>query len=50
MIYNTLNGPLAQQDPQIEAAIADELHRQESALEMIASVNFASLATMQAQG
>ena len=37
-------------DPQIHAAIASELDRQQSTLEMIASENFAPLAVMQAQG
>jgi glycine hydroxymethyltransferase len=37
-------------DPQVAAAIADELIRQETTLEMIASENFAPLAVMQAQG
>jgi glycine hydroxymethyltransferase len=37
-------------DPQVWAAIADEQHRQESTLEMIASENFAPISVMQAQG
>ena len=42
--------PLAQADPQVDAAVKAELHRQQSTLEMIASENFAPLAVMQAQG
>src|SRR6188472_3391662 len=42
--------PLREADPQVHAAIADELVRQESTLEMIASENFAPIAVMQAQG
>ena len=37
-------------DPEVYAAIASELHRQQSTLEMIASENFAPVAVMQAQG
>ncbi|MPY79933.1 MAG: aminotransferase class I/II-fold pyridoxal phosphate-dependent enzyme [Actinophytocola sp.] len=37
-------------DPEIAAAIDDELHRQQSTLEMIASENFAPLAVLAAQG
>ena len=42
--------PLREADPQVHAAIADELLRQESTLEMIASENFAPVSVMQAQG
>jgi glycine hydroxymethyltransferase len=42
--------PLREADPQVHAAIADELVRQESTLEMIASENFAPISVMQAQG
>jgi len=45
-----LGRSLEQTDPQVFAAIADELARQEGTLEMIASENFAPLAVMQAQG
>ena len=45
-----LNGGLAETDPEVHAAIAAELHRQSSTLEMIASENFAPLAVMAAQG
>src|SRR5437588_12404302 len=41
---------LAQADPEVEQAIAQELIRQQSTLEMIASENFAPAAVMQAQG
>jgi glycine hydroxymethyltransferase len=37
-------------DPEVHAAIAAELHRQQSTLEMIASENFAPTAVMAAQG
>ncbi|GAA5107103.1 serine hydroxymethyltransferase [Haloechinothrix salitolerans] len=37
-------------DPEISAAIDDELRRQRSTLEMIASENFAPVAVLQAQG
>ena len=42
--------PLAQFDPEVAAAIDAELNRQQSTLEMIASENFATVATMEAQG
>ena len=45
-----LNESLAAIDPAVHSAIADELARQQSTLEMIASENFAPLAVMQAQG
>jgi len=45
-----LNAGLAQADPEVAAQIANELHRQQGTLEMIASENFASVATMEAQG
>ena len=45
-----LHRPLAATDPEVAAAIAAELHRQQSTLEMIASENFAPVAVMQAQG
>ncbi len=45
-----LNRSLADVDPEIHTAISQELARQESTLEMIASENFAPLAVMQAQG
>jgi glycine hydroxymethyltransferase len=45
-----LGRSLRDTDPQVFAAIGDELVRQESTLEMIASENFAPLSVMQAQG
>ena len=42
--------PLALADPEVDQAIAQELIRQQSTLEMIASENFAPSAVMQAQG
>ncbi|GAA3837685.1 serine hydroxymethyltransferase [Streptomyces coacervatus] len=47
---NALNTPLAELDPEVHAALAAELHRQQSTLEMIASENFAPTAVMEAQG
>ncbi|MFO0816409.1 MAG: serine hydroxymethyltransferase [Pirellulales bacterium] len=41
---------LAQQDPEVWAAVRDEALRQEDGLEMIASENYTSLAVMQAVG
>src|SRR5690349_16046927 len=46
----TLSASLAELDPDVFQAIAAELHRQQSTLEMIASENFAPVAVMQAQG
>ncbi len=45
-----LGESLAELDPDVYRAIADELVRQQCTLEMIASENFAPLAVMQAQG
>ncbi|MFI6522977.1 serine hydroxymethyltransferase [Spirillospora sp. NPDC050679] len=45
-----LNEHLAAADPEVARAIADELHRQQSTLEMIASENFAPVAVLEAQG
>jgi glycine hydroxymethyltransferase len=45
-----LDAPLAELDPEIAEAVASELHRQQSTLEMIASENFAPRAVMEAQG
>src|SRR5688500_11008946 len=45
-----LHRPLAEADPEVAAAIAAELRRQQTTLEMIASENFAPVAVMQAQG
>jgi glycine hydroxymethyltransferase len=41
---------LADTDPEINAAIANELHRQNSGLELIASENFVSQAVLEAAG
>ena len=46
----TLGLGLADVDPQVYRAIAAELNRQESTLEMIASENFAPQSVMEAQG
>ncbi|GAA0361610.1 serine hydroxymethyltransferase [Actinoallomurus spadix] len=47
---NVLNMPLSEVDPDVAAAITDELRRQQSTLEMIASENFAPVGVLQAQG
>ena len=44
------DAPLADADPEVHAAITAELHRQQQTLEMIASENFAPVASMEAQG
>src|SRR5688500_11252197 len=41
---------LAESDPEIAGAIRDELHRQNSGLELIASENFVSQAVLEAAG
>jgi len=41
---------LKRQDPEIYSTIIEELHRQQSTLEMIASENFTSLAVIEAMG
>ena len=41
---------LAESDPEIAAAIGNELHRQNSGLELIASENFVSQAVLEAAG
>ncbi len=45
-----LNAPVSEVDPEVDAAMKQELHRQQSTLEMIASENFTPVAVMQAQG
>ncbi|MDP4508738.1 serine hydroxymethyltransferase [Nonomuraea turcica] len=45
-----IDTPLDVVDPEVHAAIGDELARQRSTLEMIASENFAPVAVMAAQG
>src|SRR5690606_28923672 len=46
----SLNDPLAKADPEVAEAVAAELRRQQSTLEMIASENFAPRAVLEAQG
>ncbi|HND51707.1 MAG TPA: serine hydroxymethyltransferase, partial [Pirellulaceae bacterium] len=41
---------LEQQDPEVWAAVRDEMHRQQDGLEMIASENYTSRAVMEAVG
>ena len=47
---STLDQSLADFDPDVYAAIRDELGRQQDTLELIASENFAPVAVLQAQG
>jgi len=47
---STFDEPLSVVDPEIAAVLADELHRQQSTLEMIASENFVPRAILEAQG
>jgi glycine hydroxymethyltransferase len=47
---SVLNEPLLTADPQIAAVVAAELQRQQRALEMIASENFAPRAVLECQG
>ncbi len=47
---SSLDSELSEFDPEIHAALAAELRRQQGTLEMIASENFAPVAVMQAQG
>ncbi|MFG2395845.1 serine hydroxymethyltransferase [Streptomyces lydicus] len=49
-VTSPLSLPLSKADPDVAAAVAAELHRQQSTLEMIASENFAPAAVMEAQG
>jgi glycine hydroxymethyltransferase len=42
--------PLAETDPELAAAIAGELHRQQDGIELIASENIVSAAVLEAQG
>ncbi|MEU8802844.1 serine hydroxymethyltransferase [Spirillospora sp. NPDC048819] len=46
----SLNDSLATADPEVAAAVAAELRRQQSTLEMIASENFAPVSVLEAQG
>src|SRR6478609_9490926 len=45
-----LNAPLEIADPEVAEYVAKEVRRQQETLEMIASENFAPVASMQAQG
>ncbi|HEY1530559.1 MAG TPA: serine hydroxymethyltransferase [Galbitalea sp.] len=47
---NSFNSPLAEVDPEIAAVLANELGRQRSTLEMIASENFVPRAVLESQG
>ena len=49
-MVDVLTRSLAETDPQIHAAVQQELLRQQGTLEMIASENFAPTAVMEAQG
>jgi glycine hydroxymethyltransferase len=49
-VESTFLSPLAEVDPEVAAALADELARQRSTLEMIASENFVPRAVLEAQG
>ena len=49
-IQNPMLRSLAESDPEIAQAIRDELHRQNSGLELIASENFVSRAILEAAG
>jgi len=44
------SAPLAETDPELAAAIAGELHRQQDGIELIASENIVSAAVLEAQG
>ncbi|WP_410671060.1 serine hydroxymethyltransferase [Amycolatopsis sp. cmx-4-68] len=46
----TFDQHLSEVDPEVAAAVADELNRQQSTLEMIASENFAPVGVLEAQG
>jgi glycine hydroxymethyltransferase len=46
----TFDAPLADVDPEVAAVLADELTRQQTTLEMIASENFAPVSVLEAQG
>ncbi|WP_410606237.1 serine hydroxymethyltransferase [Amycolatopsis sp. lyj-109] len=46
----TFDAHLSEVDPEVAAAVADELTRQQSTLEMIASENFAPVGVLEAQG
>ncbi len=44
------SAPLAETDPELAAAVAAELHRQQDGIELIASENMVSAAVLEAQG
>jgi glycine hydroxymethyltransferase len=50
MTTTSMSRPLAQADPEIARAIANETQRQHEGLELIASENFVSLAVLEAAG
>lgn len=50
MTSSFFNDPLTNIDPEVAAAIADELKRQQNEIELIASENIVSNAVMEAQG
>src|SRR6478736_7311674 len=50
MSRDVLTEALVEVDPEVAAALAAELNRQQTTLEMIASENFAPRAVMEAQG
>ena len=50
IVSHTLGRALSQVDPDVARAIASEVHRQNSGLELIASENFVSAAVLQAMG
>jgi glycine hydroxymethyltransferase len=49
-MMNVSDMALSEVDPEVASAITDELRRQQSTLEMIASENFAPLGVLEAQG
>src|SRR3954454_13981980 len=49
-LMTTFDAPLSEVDPEVAAAVADELTRRQSTLEMIASENFAPVGVLEAQG
>jgi glycine hydroxymethyltransferase len=50
MKNNWMSRPLAESDPEIAQAIANEVNRQHEGLELIASENFVSMAVLEAAG
>ena len=49
-IKRFFSAPLAETDPELAAAIRNELHRQQDGIELIASENIVSAAVLEAQG